>query len=208
MFFNALASAATWSSPRTRPSSWVLSLCVGAIVSGFVSSASAATVSIAADTIAFVDDTTVDIPILLEGAMGVAGVDFIVEYDLADFANGAGSSHLSGNLLSLVSVNHDFVTDGINGTRQIKVAAASATGLTVTDGTLLTLSLSVSCAGYAQGFPGGRTVTVRVLNVNVFDELGAALAAGSNDGLLTLNCSSVGVEDVQSLSTIKYFYRN
>ncbi len=177
-------------------------------VVALASTSHAATVSIAAESFVFTGDTVIDVPIRLENATGAAGVDFVLEYDLADFAGGATTTDSDGGLLSLLQINHDFSTDLVAGTRQIKVAAASATGLNVSSGVLLTLHLPVTCAGYAQGFPGGRTVTLRISAVHVFDETGTALTADSLDGQLALKCTTVANDASQSMSTIKFLYRN
>jgi hypothetical protein len=178
-----------------------------ALLAGSTGSALGATVSIPAQNFDFSGDTTIDVTVRLDDASGVAGVDFVVQYTLSDFAADSEVASAPGDLLSLVEVNPDYATDTGAGTRQIKVAAASAQGLGVAGGTLVTLSFDVTCLGNAQAYPTGRVVSLSVLDVHAFDELGDPVAATGQDGQLTLHCTDVPV-DGTSLSTLKYLYRD
>ena len=87
-----------------------------------------------------------------------------------------------------------------------KWAGASAEGSTLSEGTLTTLQFPVTCAGYAQAFPQGREVTLRVVSATAYDELVQPLAVQTVDATLDLNCTTVSTAEGASFGTVKALF--
>lgn len=168
--------------------------------------AQAVTVRAVSQSVQFASATTVTVQIALEEAVGVAGLQFSIDYPSTLIATENLTTHVDGQLFGLLAVNHD-ATGGANppeaGFRRISVSAAQAENLTTNGGVLLTLDFEVGCAGFAQDFPEGRGVTLDVRDLLAFDENGADIAATAVDGTLTLDCTTVGVDDSLTFGTIK-----
>ncbi len=169
-------------------------------------SARAATVRAVSQSVEFASATTVTVEIVLESAAGVAGVEFSIDYPSTLIATENLTTHGEGDLFGLVAVNHDNSTGDAppaEGFRRITVSAAAAQNLTVSSGVLLTLDFEVGCFGFAQDYPDGRGVVLDVRDVSAFDENGSNVVALAIDGTLDLDCTTVGLDDTQSFSTIK-----
>ena len=177
--------------------------------SSALAQAEAVTVRAVDRSLVFEAATMVTVEIVVENALGVAGLDFSIDYPALMISTENLSTHTNGGLWGLLIVNHDN-SGGDDppapGFRRITVSAADAFGRTVESGLLLTLEFEVNCAGYAQDYPDGRDVVLDVRAVNAFDETGALLPSLAVDGTLTLDCTTVGVESNLSFGTIKALY--
>lgn len=172
------------------------------------------TLRVVGQTFEFEEDTTIDVVVEVTGTVALAGIDFVLSYPeelVPDTAEGSGT----GDLWSSVVVNYDRDDASFSppaGQRYVAAAAANATNVPSTDGTVVTLTFPVTCLGNAQGFPDGRELTLSVVSVNastlVPDQDGDGIEdlvdvdVATEDGTITLNCTTVSGA-AQSFGTLK-----
>ncbi len=193
--------------PRVAAGLLILACAWGGLV---VPAAAQVVVRVVDQSLSFAQDTTVTVEIALENADAVAGLDLLLDYpsDLlaVDFPN-PSTTNDDGDLFSSVTVNHDDQRVSLPaGTRRIAAAAASATALGVAGGVFVRIDFPVRCQGYAQDYPAGRDVVLRLAQARAFDVTGAALAVQTVDGTLSLDCTALAVDDPASFGTLKSLF--
>jgi hypothetical protein len=162
--------------------------------------------SLAERTYSFAEDGPIELEILLSGAEGVTGVDFVVAYPserLLGFVDA-----IEGDLGMTFAVNPEYGSPP-SGSTWIKFSGARAEPLPAsTDGVLVRLVLEAPCAGNAQDWPAGRPLSFDFPEgfAKAFAADVSPLSIEASSGSILLDCTSLSVEDLPSFGTLKALY--
>jgi hypothetical protein len=153
------------------------------------------TVTVTAQSFRFQDDTDITVEVALDNLQDVAGVELTLEYPVERFLG--EPTWDAGDLAWNVEANP--ATPG-----EVAIATASAVGLGVDGGVLMTLTFPVPCDG--NDVEGGQDLTFTFSGFQAFDENAQPLTATALDGTIHLTCGPVAAVP-SSFGTLKAHYR-